>query len=176
MVACAGGSVPVHKTWWLHRALRLSSYVRNHAVLSVLSYGAYLMPLSCLAYVGCDDGSLADDNPIVRYSRLLNDAMIASGRVPSSEKLFRERLENAGFVDVQTFALPLPVGPWAKDRYFFIFFYFFCAEPINTAPAHSAPSLNRALKKLGVMMLLITEQGFYSYGMYTGECDSRCAG
>jgi hypothetical protein len=117
MVASAGGSVPLYETWWLHRALGLSSYVRDHAVLSVLSYGTYLILLLCLAYVGCDDGSLADDNPIVRYSRLLNDAMIASGRVPSSETLFRERLEKAGFVDVQTFALPLPVGPWAKDKY-----------------------------------------------------------
>jgi hypothetical protein len=60
---------------------------------------------------------LKDDNPVARYCRLLNDAVIASGRVPSSEELFKERLEKAGFVDVQSFTLPLPVGPWTKDKY-----------------------------------------------------------
>jgi hypothetical protein len=43
--------------------------------------------------------------------------MIASGRVPQSEELLRERLEKAGFVDVQSFTLRLPIGPWAKDEY-----------------------------------------------------------
>jgi hypothetical protein len=67
--------------------------------------------------VGCDDGTLKDDNPISKYCRLLNDAVIASGRVPSSEQLFKERLEKAGFVYVQSWTLPLPIGPWAKDKY-----------------------------------------------------------
>jgi hypothetical protein len=69
-----------------------------------------------LAYARCDDGSLKADNPLVRYSRLLSDAMIASGRAPSSEELLRERLEKAGFVDVQSFTLPMLMGPWAKDK------------------------------------------------------------
>jgi hypothetical protein len=47
----------------------------------------------------------------------MNDAMIATGRVAPSEKLLRERLENAGYVDVQSFTIRLPLGPWAKDRY-----------------------------------------------------------
>jgi hypothetical protein len=72
---------------------------------------------SLLAYARSDDGSLKDDNPVARYSRLLNDAMIASGRVASSEESVRERLEKAGFVDVQSFTLPLIVGPWAKEKY-----------------------------------------------------------
>jgi SAM-dependent methyltransferase len=68
------------------------------------------------AYLISDDGSLKEDNPGARWSRHLNDAMIASHRTPSSEEIFRKRLENAGFVDVQTFTLPLVVGPWAKDK------------------------------------------------------------
>jgi hypothetical protein len=46
----------------------------------------------------------------------MKQAMIASGRVSPSEELLRERLEKAGCVDVQTFTLRQPFGPWAKDR------------------------------------------------------------
>jgi hypothetical protein len=84
--------------------------------MPVLSCGTHLI-LFFLAHLTSDDGSLKDDNPGALWSRHLNDAMIASNRAPSSEKLFRERLEKAGFVDVQSFTLPLVVGPWAKDKY-----------------------------------------------------------
>jgi hypothetical protein len=47
----------------------------------------------------------------------MSDAMVASGRAVASEELLRERLETAGFVDVQSFTLQLPIGPWAKDKY-----------------------------------------------------------
>jgi hypothetical protein len=70
-----------------------------------------------LAHLRSDDDSLKEDNPLARHSRLLSDAMVASGRVPASEELLRERLEKAGFVDVQSFTMRLPMGPWAKDKY-----------------------------------------------------------
>jgi hypothetical protein len=69
-----------------------------------------------------DDGSLRDDNPLTRFGNLMNDALIATGRATPSEELLRERLEKAGFADVQSFTLRLPVGPWAKDKF----------EPCNT--------------------------------------------
>jgi hypothetical protein len=47
----------------------------------------------------------------------MNDAMLATNRIAPSEKLLRERLENAGYVDVQSFTIRLPLGPWAKDKY-----------------------------------------------------------
>jgi hypothetical protein len=70
-----------------------------------------------LAYMLSDDGSLKEDNPLARWSSLLNDALKASGRVAASEELLRDRLEKAGFVDVQSFTLRMPMGPWAKDKY-----------------------------------------------------------
>jgi hypothetical protein len=117
-----------------------------------------------------DDGSLKEDNGLALWGRLVRDAMIASGRVPQSEELLRERLEKAGFVDVQSFTLRLPIGPWAKDEY----------KPW-TAKHHisftySQLCLNRALKKVGMMMLLLAETGFHSYGMFAGECKKRCGG
>jgi hypothetical protein len=43
--------------------------------------------------------------------------MIVTGRASPSEELLRGRLEKAGYVDVQSFTLRLPFGPWAKDKY-----------------------------------------------------------
>jgi hypothetical protein len=96
----------------------------------------------------------------------MRQAMIASGRSTASEELLRDRLEKAGFVDVQTFTLHLPNGPWPKDKY----------EPRTTIHSrnltYSPLGLNRNLKKLGMMLLLHAETGFHSYGIYidTGKC------
>jgi hypothetical protein len=92
---------------------------------SARMFGNYVPALHCgtcliifsIAYVRSDDGSLKDDNPVARWSTLLKDALTASGRVVPTEVLLRERLEKAGFVDVQSFTLPVPVGPWAKEKY-----------------------------------------------------------
>jgi hypothetical protein len=69
------------------------------------------------AYFQSDDGSLKEDNPLAQWSNLMKEALSASGREHPSEQLLRQRLEKAGFVDVQAFTLPVPVGPWAKDKY-----------------------------------------------------------
>jgi hypothetical protein len=70
-----------------------------------------------LAYARSDDGSLKEDNPLAHWCSRLNDAINATGRVGPSEELLRERLEKAGFVDVQSLTVKLPFGPWAKDKY-----------------------------------------------------------
>jgi hypothetical protein len=70
-----------------------------------------------LAWGQSEDGTVKEDDPIDKFGRLLSEAMIVTGRTPPSEELLRERVEKAGFVDVQSFTFRLPVGPWAKDRY-----------------------------------------------------------
>jgi hypothetical protein len=60
---------------------------------------------------------LNEDNPLARWSSLLRKAIVASGRVTPTEILLREKLEKAGYVDVESFTLRLPMGPWAKDKY-----------------------------------------------------------
>jgi hypothetical protein len=47
----------------------------------------------------------------------MTDALNASGRVSPTEELLRERLEKAGYADVQSFTLNMPFGPWAKEKY-----------------------------------------------------------
>jgi hypothetical protein len=47
----------------------------------------------------------------------MEDAMRKSGRIGPSEEQLKTRLEKAGFVDVQTFIVKQPLGPWAKAKY-----------------------------------------------------------
>jgi hypothetical protein len=70
-----------------------------------------------LVHAQSDDGSLRKDNPLTRFGARLTDALVATGRANPSEELLRERLEKAGYVDVQSFIFHIPVGPWAKDKY-----------------------------------------------------------
>jgi SAM-dependent methyltransferase len=123
-------------------------------------------PFSVLAQ--CDDGSLAEDNALTRWGTLVCDAMIATGREPPSEEILRERLQKAGYVDVQTFTLHLPSGPWAKDQY-----EPWIARHFENGKC-SPQCLNRALKKLGVMSLLSCQTGFHAYGTYAAECLPGC--
>jgi hypothetical protein len=80
-----------------------------------LSQGELAKSLSVLAY--SDDGSLKEDNALTRFGDLMTNALIATDRAAPSEELLRERLEKAGYVDVQSFTVRLPIGPWAKDKY-----------------------------------------------------------
>jgi ubiquinone/menaquinone biosynthesis C-methylase UbiE len=103
-----------------YRCLKPGGYVELSETGSKLGYAIpSLRTFSdvLLAYMGSDDGSLTEDNPLLRWSKLMKEAMIASGRVAPSEELLRGRLEEAGYVDVQSFTLKLPFGPWARDRY-----------------------------------------------------------
>jgi hypothetical protein len=80
-----------------------------------LSQGELAESLAVRAY--SDDGSLREDNPLTRFGARMTDALIATGRAAPSEELLRKRLEKAGFADVQSFTIRLPVGPWAKDKF-----------------------------------------------------------
>jgi hypothetical protein len=64
-----------------------------------------------------DDGSLQPENPARRWGELMTEAMAASGRIAPVEGHLSTRLEKAGFVDVQSFSIKQPFGPWAKNKY-----------------------------------------------------------
>jgi hypothetical protein len=53
----------------------------------------------------------------MRYDAHIKAAMAKTGRYGANEELLRTRLEKAGYVDVQSFTLRIPIGPWAKDKY-----------------------------------------------------------
>ncbi|KAA8897471.1 hypothetical protein FN846DRAFT_783253, partial [Sphaerosporella brunnea] len=79
--------------------------------------GAYIELAEGETYMRSDDGSLTEGNPLRKFGNRLNEAMLSTGRVPQSEELLRGRLEKAGFVDVKSFTLKQPFGPWAKNKY-----------------------------------------------------------
>ncbi|KAF8544016.1 S-adenosyl-L-methionine-dependent methyltransferase [Trichophaea hybrida] len=85
-----------------------------------------------------DDNTMKDDNPCKVYFETLEDAMIKFGRPAAFGERMKERLENAGFLDVQVLKFKQPMGPWPKDK---------------------------RLKAIGAMMLKHSESGFPAYAL-----------
>ncbi|KAF8245525.1 S-adenosyl-L-methionine-dependent methyltransferase [Wilcoxina mikolae CBS 423.85] len=83
-----------------------------------------------------DDNTLG--NAFVKFHEYLNEAMLKIGRPPATAALLRQRLEDAGFVDVRAVDFKQPFGPWPKDQ---------------------------RMKTIGAMFLLNAETGMEAYGM-----------
>ncbi|KIW05395.1 uncharacterized protein PV09_03910 [Verruconis gallopava] len=63
-----------------------------------------------------DDGSLAEGSPIDMWGKYFFEAAENLGTPASSCKLLKQRMEDAGFVNVEEYILKIPVGPWPKDK------------------------------------------------------------
>jgi hypothetical protein len=102
-----------------YRCLKPGAYIELSEVgsksIPILYQRNYLN--TSLAKAQSDDGSLTEDSPLKKWMNLMKDAITASGRESPSEEIVRERLEKAGYVDVESFTLRQPFGPWAKDKY-----------------------------------------------------------
>ncbi len=66
--------------------------------------------------VHCDDGSLPNDWPLVRFCNLLVEAFGAFGTNAHAASFGRQYLEEAGFVNIRHNTVKLPYGPWPKDK------------------------------------------------------------
>lgn len=75
-----------------------------------------------------------------KYHEVLDEAFRKVGRLPATGALLRQRLEVAGFVDIQVFSFKQPFGRWPKDQ---------------------------RMKTIGAMFLLICETGMEAYGTNT---------
>jgi hypothetical protein len=62
-----------------------------------------------------DDNTLKTDSAAAIWCDRVHSAMSAIGRTPVGDGELIEKLEKAGFVDIQAFTLKQPFGPWAKD-------------------------------------------------------------
>jgi hypothetical protein len=112
MARSARGSISLHETWCLHRAYGARGYV---AEIFVYFLHPRVDPISVIGR--SDDGSLTSDNAISRWCLAMEEAMARSGRTNPSQEQLKTRLEKAGFVDVQSFTVNDPIGPWAKAKY-----------------------------------------------------------
>ncbi|KAI5820500.1 S-adenosyl-L-methionine-dependent methyltransferase [Pyronema omphalodes] len=95
-----------------------------------------LAELECRAY--SDDNTLAPDDKFGHFMNLLCEAMTKLGRPHASAEALVQRLEEAGFVDVQAVSVKQPFGPWPKD-------------------AHR--------KRIGALTMMMCESGCEAYGM-----------
>ncbi|KAI5844900.1 S-adenosyl-L-methionine-dependent methyltransferase [Tricharina praecox] len=87
----------------------------------------------------CDDGTMLPDNTAKCWGEAMTEAMAKAGRPPPSDaRHLRDRLTAAGLVDVHSYAIKQPFGPWAKDK---------------------------RLKEAGIMIWIMAEEGFTSYGL-----------
>lgn len=66
--------------------------------------------------VHCDDGSVPEGWPLVRFCELLVEAFALFGTESHAASFGRRYLEAAGFVNIQHRAVKLPYGPWANDK------------------------------------------------------------
>lgn len=66
--------------------------------------------------ISCDDGTMPPGTAYEETGFIwfeIGDAMGASTRVPT---LWKQLMEEAGFVDVQEYKFKIPTNPWPKDK------------------------------------------------------------
>jgi len=82
---------------------------------SQLEPGGYLELQDNYFPVGCEDGTLTADSPLVRWTNLLVEATDKIGRPITVAPTFKKMLEEAGFEAVVETKYRYPHSPWAKD-------------------------------------------------------------
>ncbi|KAJ4319420.1 hypothetical protein N0V94_003924 [Neodidymelliopsis sp. IMI 364377] len=63
-----------------------------------------------------EDGSAAEDNKILEFCQVFNQACAKIGRHGSPGQHLKGWVEEAGFVNIHHEVRKVPVGPWAKDK------------------------------------------------------------
>ncbi|KAF8533825.1 putative TAM domain methyltransferase [Trichophaea hybrida] len=85
-------------------------------VCRVTKPGGYVELAESGADIKCDDGTMAEDNAYKVNVDLVSKALTQIGRPPATDAILKERLEKAGFVDIQVVNVRQPMGPWPKDQ------------------------------------------------------------
>lgn len=65
--------------------------------------------------IDCDDGTMKEDSPILRWNTLLQEASEKLGAPLNSALKYKQQLIDAGFEDVVEVKYKWPLGPWPKD-------------------------------------------------------------
>ncbi|KAK1992083.1 methyltransferase domain-containing protein [Colletotrichum falcatum] len=63
----------------------------------------------------CDDGTLTEESPLMRWTLLMVEACERRGRSVTIGSQFPRLLEEAGFEDINVTNIRFPVSPWPKD-------------------------------------------------------------
>jgi hypothetical protein len=59
---------------------------------------------------------LTEDNPLTKWAPIQTEASERMGKSFVVSTFTRERMKEAGYVDVKEYKYKLPVGPWSSDK------------------------------------------------------------
>ncbi|KAH7353549.1 TAM domain methyltransferase [Plectosphaerella cucumerina] len=85
---------------------------------AALEPGGYFEAHEIDPNMGCDDGTLTEDNKLLRLNRHLMDASAKMGRDLNVARSYKSYLQNAGFVDIVERRYKWPLGPWPRDPHY----------------------------------------------------------
>ncbi|KAI8249783.1 putative methyltransferase tdiE [Colletotrichum sp. SAR 10_98] len=80
-----------------------------------LEPGGYFEIHDTIYPILCDDGSVPEDSPISKWSRLMLEAFEKTGRSVTIARQFPQFLEEAGFENVTVTKCKHPLNDWPKD-------------------------------------------------------------
>jgi hypothetical protein len=93
---------------------------------SALEPGGYLEAHEIDPNMGCEDGTLTEENDLLRLNKQLIQASVKMGRTLDVARNYKSYLENAGFVGIVERTYKWPLGTWPKDTYYRkLGFYYF---------------------------------------------------
>ncbi len=126
-----------------------SFLVGLHLTISHLKPGGWIEIQELHTYPFCDDGSMADDDPVCGLYDLLHEALALRGMNNDKARALRGPLRRAGFVDIQLVKKKVPLGPWAKDKTLRL-----VGQYLKTAVLDAIPALMaRPIAELGLTPL-----------------------
>jgi hypothetical protein len=81
-----------------------------------LTPGGYVELQEIDVIMKSDDGTLTEDNALLKWNKLLNEAAIKLGRPFEQTDAFRDIMAEVGFTSIVTTRFKWPTNRWAKDK------------------------------------------------------------
>ncbi|KAI8649253.1 hypothetical protein NCS57_01461900 [Fusarium keratoplasticum] len=81
-----------------------------------LSPGGIIELIDIIYPLTSDDGTLAEDSALYKWSTLLSSAFTANGSPMDSALKYQEQLKDTGFVDIHVVKRKWPLNRWPKDQ------------------------------------------------------------
>ncbi|KAH7461701.1 hypothetical protein FOMA001_g18825 [Fusarium oxysporum f. sp. matthiolae] len=81
-----------------------------------LAPGGYVELQDIDVIMKSDDGTLTEDNALLKWNKLLNEAAIKLGRPFEKTDAFKNIMAEVGFTNIVTTRFKWPTNRWAKDK------------------------------------------------------------
>ncbi|KAH8204674.1 hypothetical protein TruAng_001149 [Truncatella angustata] len=83
-----------------------------------LEPGGYFEAQELLCSILCDDDSMKPDHELKVHMEDIEDAAVTMGRPIRDAHLYKQAMEDVGFVDVKEITYKLPINGWPRERKF----------------------------------------------------------